>query len=282
MGATFIANARMYSVNPAVGALWQRLFTAIAARTALPIAVIEHREPEPISALWRREDNAAVFMCGLPYSLSGPRPTIVAAPVPSPPAFAGEPVYWSEWIVRADSRYTALTDTFGARLALTTPESQSGCAAALQYLMGAVRTTPLYAEVVAPQITPQGAMRAVVEDRADVAPIDSFAFALLEKHEPELTRRVRVVARTLRNPIPPLVASHAGLESLTAAFIQAHDHADTRKVMSELLIERFVLPDPASYDVLRQRFEAATRFWREHPLATVVDPAFAALTSSAH
>jgi hypothetical protein len=52
--------------------------------------------------------------------------------------------------------------------------------------------------------------------------------------------------------------------------------------MSELLIERFVLPDPASYDVLRQRFEAATRFWREHPLATVVDPAFAALTSSGH
>src|SRR5579872_3541857 len=99
----WIANARMYSVNAAVGALWHRLFAAIAARTDLPIAVIEHREPEPISALWRRPDKAAVFMCGLPFSRSEPRPGIVAAPVPSPPAFAGEAVYWSEWVVRADS-----------------------------------------------------------------------------------------------------------------------------------------------------------------------------------
>jgi ABC-type phosphate/phosphonate transport system substrate-binding protein len=277
-----IANARMYSVTAAVGALWQRLFAAIAAQTSLPITVFEHREPEPIAALWGRPDKAAVFMCGLPFSRAEPKPSIVAAPVPAAAPFAGEAVYCSEWVVRAQSRLVTLGDTFGGRLGLTTPESQSGCLAALHDLMRHARPTPLYREVIAPQITPQGAVRAVLENRADVAPIDSFAYALLRRHEPTLTDGLRVIGRTARTPIPPIVGSQPGLESLTAAFIQADERPATRELMSELLIERFVLPEAASYDVLRQRFEAVTRFWREHPLASAVHPAFAALTSSGH
>ncbi len=45
--------------------------------------------------------------------------------------------------------------------------------------------------------------------------------------------------------------------------------------MERLLLERFVLPDPASYDVLRLRFDVATQYWREHSLAAVVHPTFA-------
>ena len=64
-------------------------------------------------------------------------------------------------VVHADSRFATLSDTFGRRLALTSPESQSGYAAALHHLMPFGTATPLYGEVVAPQVTPQGAVRAV-------------------------------------------------------------------------------------------------------------------------
>ena len=277
-----IANARMYSVEATTGALWRRLLSAIAAQSGLPITVIEHVAPQPISALWQRSDTAAVFMCGLPYSRSEPRPGIVAAPVPSPAAFAHAPIYWSNWIVHADSRFATLSDTFGRRLALTTPESQSGYAAALQHLMPYGTATPLYSEVIAPQVTPQGAVRAVQEARAEVAPIDAFTFALLEKHAPELTRQVRVIGQTARTPIPPIVGASSGLDSLTSAFTQAHGNSALRALMTELLLERFVRPDAASYDELLERFEAATAFWREHPLARVIHPAFSALTSPGH
>src|SRR5262249_29624790 len=134
-GPTMIANARMYSVTPQVAALWRRLLGAILADAGGAIDIVDHAPPAPISELWRRPDKAAVFMCGLPCSLAAPRPGLVSAPVPSPAAYGDRPCYWSDLVVRAGSPFRTIADTFGHRLALTTPESQSGYAALLYALM---------------------------------------------------------------------------------------------------------------------------------------------------
>lgn len=270
-----IANARMYSVNSETAELWRRLLTAVIERAGLDIALLEHAEPKPISELWQRSDKAAVFMCGLPFSRSDPRPELIAAPVPSPADFRGLPQYWSEMVVRKDSAFHSIEDTFGGRIALTVPDSQSGCLAALYYLMTAADEFPLYREVIAPQVTPLGAMSAVIDAAADVAPIDSYAFCLLQKYHSELTSQLRIVGRTMRTPIPPLVASRPGLERLQAAFLEAHRIATIAPLMAALLLERFVRPDADSYDALRLNYEAARRYWRDHSLAAAVHPEFA-------
>ncbi len=94
------------------------------------------------------------------------------------------------------------------------PDSQSGCLAALHYLMRRAGEFPRYGEVIAPQVTPLGAVSAVVEGAADVAPIDSYAYCLLQKYRRDLTSQLRVIARTPRTPIPPLVAAGPGLAKL--------------------------------------------------------------------
>jgi len=269
-----IANARMYSVSPEAAGLWRRLLAAVIEHAGLDIRLLEHTEPAPIQELWQRPDKAAVFMCGLPFSRSDPRPELIAAPVPSPPDFRGLPQYWSEMVVRKESAFHTIEDTFGARIALTVPGSQSGCLAALYYLMSAADRFPLYGEVTAPRITPFGAMSAVIDGAADVAPIDSYAFCLLQKYRSDLTSQLRVIARTARTPIPPLVASASGFDALQAAFLEAHRIAAIAPLMAELLLDRFVRPDPASYDALRLNFETASRYWRAHRLAASVHPAF--------
>jgi len=270
-----IANARMYSVSPEVAGLWRTLLAGVIEHAGLDIKLLEHTEPQPITELWQRSDKAAVFMCGLPFSRSEPRPQLIAAPVPSPPEFRGRPQYWSEMVVRKDSAFRSIEDTFGGRIALTVPDSQSGCLAAMSYLMTLAQKFPLYGEVIAPQVTPLGAMSAVVERTADVAPIDSYAYCLLQKYRWDLTSQLRVIARTPRTPIPPLVASRGGLEALQAAFLEAHRIAAIAPSMEGLLLEQFVRPDPASYDALRSNYAAASHFWREHALAATVHPAFA-------
>ncbi|HXA35013.1 MAG TPA: PhnD/SsuA/transferrin family substrate-binding protein [Steroidobacteraceae bacterium] len=269
-----IANARMYSVSPEAADLWRRLLAAVIERAGLDIELLEHTEPAPINELWQRPDKAAVFMCGLPFSLSQPRPELIAAPVPAPPDFRSEPQYWSEMVVRKDSPFQAIEDTFGTRIALTVPGSQSGCLAALYYLMTAADRFPLYREVIAPQVTPLGAMSAVVDRAAEVAPIDSYAFCLLQRYRSDLTSQLRIIGRTARTPIPPLIASRPGLESLQAAFLEAHRTPELAPLLSALLLERFVRPDPESYDALRLSFEAATKFWGTHVLAATVHPSF--------
>jgi ABC-type phosphate/phosphonate transport system substrate-binding protein len=269
-----IANARMYSVSPESAELWRRLLAAVIEHAGLDIAVVEHSAPAPINELWRRPGKAAVFMCGLPFSRSDPRPELIAAPVPSPPDFRGLPQYWSEMVVRKDSGFQTIKDTFGGRIALTVPDSQSGCLAALYYLMTAADRFPLYGEVITPKVTPLGAMSAVIDGAADVAPIDSYAFCLLQKHRSDLTSQLRTIGRTARTPIPPLVASSTGLETLQAAFLEAHRIAAMTPLMEGLLLERFVCPDPVSYDALRSNYRTATGYWRAHALAAVVHPAF--------
>jgi ABC-type phosphate/phosphonate transport system substrate-binding protein len=217
----------------------------------------------------------AVFMCGLPFSRAEPPPVLVAAPVPSPAEFGGEARYWSDLVVRADSGFRTVADTFGTRIAFTVPESQSGCVAALSYFLSAARKPPLFGEIIAPTVTPLGALKAVILGAADIAPIDSYAFSLLRQYRPDLTSQVRVIGQTAPTPIPPLVASAEGLGVLPSAFLEAHQNTATVTLMNKLLLQRFVRPDPQGYRVLRDGFEAARQYWGTHPLAEVTHPAFA-------
>jgi len=134
---------------------------------------------------------------------------------------------------------------------------------------------PLYREVLAPVFTPMGALRAVIERQADVAPLDSYALALMRRHAPDLVAEVRVVAATEPTAIPALVASDAASPAIVDAFLAADRQADSRAVMEPLLLTRFEKAHLAAYDALRRRFEAMRAFWRSRPLAETIHPTFA-------
>ena len=271
-----IANARMYSVTPQVAALWRGLLASVLEGADRPVDIVDHAPPAPISELWKRPDKAAVFMCGLPYSLATPQPTLVVAPLPSPAAYGGRACYWSDVVVRADSPFQSLEQTFGHRLALTTPESQSGYAALLHALMPFGSAKPLYREIVEPRFTPMGALTAVIEKKAEVAPLDSYAFALLSKYAPDLTSQVRVIKSTEPTAIPALVASGPASPAIATAFLGAAGKPAARALMDQLLLGGFARPEAKPYDALRERFLTMQAFWRRHPLAETAHPMFAA------
>jgi ABC-type phosphate/phosphonate transport system substrate-binding protein len=271
-----IANARMYSVTPRVAALWRSLLASVLEATGKPVEIVDHAPPAPISELWKRSDKAAVFMCGLPFSLAAPGDSLVVAPVPSPAAYGGRDCYWSDVVVRADSPFQSIEQTFGHRLALTTPESQSGYAALLHALMPFGGSKPLYREIIEPRFTPVGAITAVIEKKAEVAPLDSYAFALLSRHAPELTSQVRVIRSTEPTAIPALVASGSASPAIATAFLHAADIPVVRTLMDQLLLAGFTRPGVERYGELRERFLTMRAFWRRHPLAEVAHPLFAA------
>jgi ABC-type phosphate/phosphonate transport system substrate-binding protein len=269
-----IANARMYAVSAAAAEFWRQLFLSVAKRSGVALEVIEHAPPAPIAELWERADKAAVFMCGLPYSRAVPRPQLLVAPVPAARDFNGKAEYWSEFVVRVESRYQTLADTWGTRIAFTTPESQSGFAAPLRYLSREAGPRPLYAELIAPQLTPVGAINAVVDGIADVAPIDSYALLLMSQFQPALVSQVRSIARTQARPIPPLVASNASPDALVRVFLAAHETPAMRDRMTHLLLSHFERVEPRSYDVFRAEFEETLQYWFTHRFALHVDEAF--------
>ena len=258
-----IACARMYAINAPVAAAWRELLEWVVARAGVACEVIEYPAPQPLAALWSHSDLGCAFMCGYPLTRASPRPVPLAAPIPSPARYRGQPIYWSDLIVRADASFTRIEDTFGARFAFTTEESQSGYQAPRRFLAAHARARggTLFAAAVGPLLTPRGVIEAIIAGDADIGPLDSYAHDLLRHHEPALASRLRVVATTAPTPIPPLVAAAgndgAAVAALRAGLLAVATADAVKAPRAALLLQAFAPVNAADYDVLADDARAA-------------------------
>lgn len=258
-----IANARMYSVTAQAAAAWRALLEWVIERARVDCQAIDYPPPKPMASLWARPDLGCAFMCGYPYALATPKPTLLAAPVPSPDAYGGKPMYWTDLAVRADASWIKLEDLFGRRLAYTTEDSQSGYQAARELLAPYARAGRLFAATVGPLITPRAVAEAVIAGKADMGPLDSYAHDLIRTHEPGLAAQLRTIATTPPAPIPPLVAAPgiatADAERLRSALLDIAQAAELRSIRDALLLDGFVEVEPEDYSVLLERAGDADR-----------------------
>ena len=254
-----VANSRMYNITPDVRETWDALFGWIAETADVPLEIIAHAAPAPLDALWSGPDMGCVFMCGWPFAMASPQPIPVAVPVPSPSRYGHAPVYFTDLIVRRESPYRTIEDTFGGRVAWTVDNSHSGFNALRHHLLTyrAPGRETLYQESVGPVITPRASISSVLDGDADIAPVDSYVMDLLRLHDPQSIAGVRVVDTTGAAPFPPLVASRGidgeRLSRLSQAFLSAHEAPVIADELERLLIERFVTRPSESYAVAAER-----------------------------
>lgn len=251
-----VANARMYGATPALREDWRTLLAWALARAGLPWPVIAYDAPAPLSVLWARADLGLALMCGLPFSQREPRPTAVAAVVPSLARYGGRPVYFTDIVVRADAPFRTLEDTFGGTVGYTLADSLSGGVALCHHLAPyrAARGARLYARAVGQLIHARGVIEALAAGRIDVGPLDSYYHDLLRQHEPALAAQVRTVATTAALPMPPFVAT-APLTDDELARLREALHAACRTdelaaLRARLLLADLVPPEPGVYDPL--------------------------------
>src|ERR1700732_4302904 len=205
----YVANARMYSVNAAVSSAWKELFGWLARESGVDLVVIDHSFPLPLAELWTRSELACAFMCGYPFALAAQKPQPVAAPVPIGAPIPGRPVYATRLVVRADSKFGSIEDTFGGRLGYTIEDSHSGYNALRHHLLPyyQMRGAKLYRESIGPLFTPRRVIEALLAGDIDVGPLDGYALDLMLRHQPDLAAQFRIVATTDPAPIPFLIAA---------------------------------------------------------------------------
>jgi len=259
-----ICNARMYGLTPAVTAAWRTLLLRVGERAGLAWTYEPHAAPAPMRSLWDRPDNGCVFMCGLPWITEAVRPVLLAAPVPSPARYGDRPVYFSEFLARADSPLQSLDVPAGTRLAHMLPESNSGYNAPRHHLRTLLNGRPSpFARTAQPTPTPMAVIEAVTAGRAEVGVVDSYVLDLLRTHAPEVLQALRSIATTVASPIPVLVASPGSSADeaarARASLLSAHEDAVCRGAMEQLLLTRFEAVHEADYRVLAERQAEADR-----------------------
>lgn len=247
------ANARMYALVPVIRDAWSELFRWVATKAGIPIDILDYPPPAPLEELWHRSDLALVFMCGWPFAHRSDPVELIAAPVPAPERYGGRPIYFTDLVVRADSPIRTLADANGARLGFTTINSHSGYNAPRHHLWQWQRKQSAihFDTIVGPLVTPRGVLEALLEDRIDIGPLDSYAHDLLKRNMPELVGKIRTITVTDPAPIPPLVAtarhSQAQLIQIRNALSRAISAPELAQVRECLCLQGFAFPKAADY-----------------------------------
>ncbi|MFS8930818.1 phosphate/phosphite/phosphonate ABC transporter substrate-binding protein [Cupriavidus taiwanensis] len=260
-----IANARMYAVTPQAEAAWRTLLARVSERAGVALPYVEHAAPAPVSALWARPDCGCVFMCGYPYASAPVTPQLLAAPVPAQARYGGRPVYFTEFIGRANAPAQQLAQTFGGRLACMLPESNSGYNAPRHYLMRLAPpgTQALYRPAAMETPTPREVIDAVLAGDAEVGVVDSYVMDLLRRYDPALAAELKTLALTPPAPIPVLVASVDAdprqCMRVRAALLGLHEDATGTALLASLGLARFVAVQPADYACLPAMADEAER-----------------------
>ena len=253
-----ISNARMYAVTPETEAAWRDLLDRVAAAAGVELAYLSYPAPQPLEPLWARPDLGCVFMCGYPIALGLAEVVPIAAPIPAAPWAQGKPLYRSDLIVRADSPYARLEDTFGGTVGWTVEHSHSGFNALRHHLLSYRPRDRhrVYHRSVGSLVTARRILECVVDGSIDIGPLDAYWHLLIRRTLPELLAKVRVLASTELAPIPAFVAS-AGtppdlVDALRRSFIAAAGARWFGPLAEALCLEGFAPVDLASFDTTLQ------------------------------
>lgn len=257
---TLIASSRLYNATPRHAEAWRMLFEEVGRLAGIRLEVLDWAPPASLGELWKRPDMGLVFLCGRPYVQAGSRHRIVGAPLG--PEAGEKAVYRTLLLARASSGWTRVEESFGGRLGRMPAHSQSGYNA-LRYLLAPYAAgRKLYADVVELE-TPADCLRALLEERADVVPIDSYFYSLLVSTQREWQAKLTIIGRSPLTAMPFLAASPEAEESAVSALRGAlAEWSRTSlglELRRELGMKGFVLPSPSDYAVLAEQEAWALR-----------------------
>ena len=198
------------------------------------------------------------FICGWPYAQRFDRPDrpieLLCAPVMDPARYRGEPIYFTDVVVRADSAFRSFADLRGRSYAYNGTESHSGYNVPRDHLLALGETSGYFGRTVASGAH-QASIGMIVDGSVDASGIDSTVLDLELAQHPELLNRLRIVTSIGPGPIPPVVVAR-GLAAEAKAqlrdiFLAMHEDGDGRAILSDGLIARFATVRDADYDPIR-------------------------------
>lgn len=207
-----------------------------------------------------------LWLCGLPYvekaDRTGHDTEILAVPVAIGDRYRGRPVYFSDIVVRNDSRYGSLFDLRGARWAYNEPRSHSGYNVVRAYLAEFNQHREFFGETIESGAH-TASLEMVLRGAADGAAIDSTVLEWYCAQDDERAECLRVIDTLGPSPMPPWVVSARVAEpmrdALRAALLRMGRSARGLAALQAGCMERFVEVVDSDYDPIRRMASAADR-----------------------
>lgn len=204
------------------------------------------------------------WMCGYPYvqTIAKPEPPVelLALPVFAAERYENRPVYFSDVIVRRDSRFTHFEDLRGATWAYNEVGSQSGYHIA-RYKLAQLRANGDFFSKIISSGGHLRSLQMVLAGEADSAAIDSTVMDAALRDDPDLVNQIRIVEALGPSPVPPWVI-HKSVpaplrQSIRQALTQMHLNPAGQEILAVGQMVRFETAVDSHYDPIRHMLQAS-------------------------
>ncbi len=236
--------------------LYRQLLEYLSRRLEKDLEFIQRKTYAEINELLRRGDIDLAFICAGPFAKGreshGLRPVAV-------PLVHGRHFYQSFLIVNRDSPFKRLEDLRGRTFAFTDPDSNTGKLVPTYWLAELGERPETFFRQTIYTYSHDNSILAVSRGLVDGAAVDSLIWEYFQEKKPSFTARAKVIKKSEPYGIPPLVASarlaQRDRELLQQLLLTMHEDQEGKRILAELLIDRFIPLKEEWYQPIRDMQE---------------------------
>ena len=254
-----IAVAPVISPRESVG-LYGPLLQHISSRLGRPVDFLQRSTYGEVNDLLRYGRAEAAFVCDYAF-VEGERDSIME--IIAVPVVMGKEKYQSYIIVPVASKARDIFDLKDKRFAFSDPLSSSGWLFPSHLLREAGKRPETFFRRCEQTGSHDNTVEAVAKGLVDGGAVDSLVYEYMLIKDPVYGRKTKKIQESPLWGNPPVVV-HPRIDStlredLKRVFLTIHESEQGRKLLEPLKIDRFIPPDDASYDPVRQMAEKARK-----------------------
>lgn len=231
---------------------YNRLKDYLAKRLDMTVTLVDRESYAEINKLLAEGGLDIAFVCSGPYVEGREQFDLELLVMP---LVNGKPLYHSYIIVPQDSPARDLADLRGKRFAFTDPKSNSGKLVPTCMLAQQGFSPERFFSSHSYTYGHDKSIFAVAARMVDGAAVDSLIWEYLNRTQPDLTSRTRILHVSEPYGIPPLVnrrgLDHKLRERIQTALLSMHQTPEGHAILAGMMIDRFVPGDDSNYDSIR-------------------------------
>ena len=233
-------------------AYYRQLLDYIGQKLGREIQFIQRKTYGEINELLAKGQIDMAFICSGPYVVGKEKHGFELLATPE---VQNSHFYHSYLIVNKNSPFNSLVDLRNQVFAFTDPDSNTGKLVPTYWLSLMNERPETFFSKTIYTYSHDNAILAVAKGLVDGAAVDGLIWEYYHHKNPVFTSETRIIRKSEPYGIPPLVASKSLSFEIRTRIRQAlfdmHQDPAGKKIISELMIDRFVNPRDEWYDSIR-------------------------------
>ena len=246
-----VAVAAMISPKETI-VYYRELLQFIGKQIGGDIDLVQRKTYAEINELFPKKQIDLAFICSGPYALGKKKYEFEAL---ATPMIRGKPYYQAYLIVNKDSSYQHLNDLKNHIFAFTDPDSNTGKLVPTHWLSQMNETPESFFSTVTYTFSHDNSIMAVAKSLVDAASVDGHKWEYYQHYNDLFTGKTRIIKKSRLFGSPPLVASIHLPDNIRSkirdVLYTMHKDPAGKKILDHLLIDRFVKPNEAWYQPVR-------------------------------